>query len=130
MLSKGIGTMNRPANHTTEQELPVNGNLFIYYAYDIGEDIDLTLVEQSHSIVTRPLTLAKYFKGYHLPLAIDVPHPHTSAHSLGAKLHNFGVISLGYQIPFHNQTLNNLRTELSHVDVQFREQSVEDAHLT
>ncbi|MGB8468401.1 MAG: hypothetical protein WCE21_05350 [Candidatus Babeliales bacterium] len=115
-------------NQSNEQNTRMTGNIFVYYAYDVGEDIDLGAIEQSNTILTRPLNLAKYFKGYHVPLAIDLPHPHTSSHSIGAKLHNFGVISLAYRIPFAD-TLENLREQLNEVDIAFREQSVEDAHL-
>jgi len=116
----------------TEPKLPladtleVSGNIFVYYAYDVGDDIDLAKVETSQEILTRPLNLPKYFKGYHVPLSIDLPHPHTSSKCISTKIHNFGVISLAYQIPF-TDTLSNLRSTLVDIDQEFQEQSMEDA---
>lgn len=104
-----------------------SGNIFIYYAFDVGDDINLGKVESSPDIMTRPQKLAKYFKGYHVPLSIDLPHPHTSSKCIESKVHNFGVISLTYQVSFED-TLSNLRKTLSEIDLEFREQSVDDAH--
>ncbi len=106
--------------------LEASGNIFVYYAYDVGDDINLEKLEGSQEILTRPLMLSKYFKGYHVPLSIDLPHPHTSSKCISAKIHNFGVISLAYKIPF-SDTLANLRQTLTEIDTEFREQSVEDA---
>lgn len=119
--------MNQTEQTKHAGDLHVTGNVFIFYAYDVSDDINLTQLQSSPEILTRPLVLAKYFKGYHLPLAIDLPHPHTSSKCLGAKLHNFGVISLAYKIPFAD-TLSNLRNQLLDIDAEFREQSIEDAH--
>lgn len=112
---------------SSDQNISFSGSIFIFYAFDVGEDINLAKIEESQAIMTRPLALSKYFKGYHVPLAIELPHPNTSSHCIGAKIHNFGVISLAYKIPFHD-TLENLRTTLNKIESEFREQSVEDAH--
>lgn len=115
------------ADQSTTHNLEFSGNIFIYYAFDVGDDINLANVEALPGIITRPLKVSKHFKGYHVPLSVELPHPHSSSKCLGVKIHNFGVISLAYKIPF-TQTLSNLRTTLSDVDPEFREQSVEDAH--
>jgi hypothetical protein len=114
-------------NLSSTDRLEVSGNIFVYYAYDVGDDIDLTKVEASQEILTRPLHVPKYFKGYHIPLSIDLPHPHSSSRCISTKIHNFGVISLAYQIPF-TDTLANLRKKLVGIDTEFQEQSIEDAH--
>ena len=114
-------------NQSKESNKPFSGNIFIFYAFDIGDDINLQKIESSQAIMTRPLKHSKYFKGYHIPLSIDLPHPHTSSRCIASKIHNFGVISLSYQIPF-SDTLGNLRKALSEIDHEFQEQSVEDAH--
>jgi hypothetical protein len=108
------------------QSLPFTGNIYIYYAYDVGDDINLEGIELSKEILTRPLVLSKYFKGYDIPLAIDLPHPHSSSKCISTKIHNFGVISLAYKIPF-NDTLENIRRVLNDIDAEFSEQSIEDA---
>ncbi|MEX0940589.1 MAG: hypothetical protein WDZ41_04480 [Candidatus Babeliales bacterium] len=117
-----------PENESTKtiEPLMLTGNIFVYYAYDVGDDINLSKVEALPEILTRPLHLSKYFKGYHVPLSIDLPHPHSSSKCLSTKLHNFGVISLAYKIPF-SSNFEELRKTLNDVDTEFREQSVEDA---
>ncbi len=102
------------------------GNIFIFHAFDVGEDIDLDAVKDKQLLVRRPLILSKYFKNYHIPLAVELPHPHTSTKCQSAKLHNFGVITLAYTIAFE-ESLEELRTHLNQVDDEFREQSVIDA---
>lgn len=104
------------------------GNIFIYYAYDVGDDINITKLESAQDILTRPLIVSKYFKGYHIPLSIDLPHPHTSSRCISTKLHSFGVISLAYKISF-SCTIDELKKELSEIDSEFKEQSIEDASL-
>lgn len=103
-----------------------SGNIFIFQAFDIGEDINLEQVRQSEAILVRPLALSKYFKNYHTPLPIDLPHPHASSKFNHSNLHSFGVISLAYKIPFRD-TLENVRRKLATIDPEFQEQGVIDA---
>jgi hypothetical protein len=107
-------------------DIVFSGNIFMFHAFDIGDDINLDGIKQTLSILVRPRTLSKYFKNYHAPLSIDLPHPHTSSRCAGASLHSFGVISLVYKIPF-NDTLENVRKNLNLIDAEFQEQSVVDA---
>lgn len=111
---------------TQKNPLIFTGNIFIFHAFDVGDEIDLEKVEVSQDIMTRPLTLAHYFKNYHIPLSIDLPHPHTSSKFFNCKLNSFGVVSLIYKIPFEG-TLENLKKELAAMDTEFQEQSVTDA---
>lgn len=104
------------------------GNIFIFHSLDVGDDISLERVKASHALIRRPLTLSKYFKNYHMPLAVELPHPHRSARLVSAKLHSFGVITLRYQIPF-SATLEELRERINSIDEQYNEQSVSDAGL-
>lgn len=102
-----------------------SGNIYIFHAFDVGDDISLEGIKNSGTIITRPLVLPKYFKNYHIPLAVELPHPHNSSACTGAKIHNFGAISLTYKIPFKD-SLENVREELENLDNQFQEQSVMD----
>ena len=86
----------------------------------------LKKLKDLHLVDRRPLTLSKYFKNYHIPLAVEVPHPHATSTCFSAKLHNFGVISLAYKIPFE-ETLEDLRNLMSSVEEEYREVSVLDA---
>ena len=111
-----------------DQRHTFTGNIFIFYSFDVGDEIDLDKVENLKTILTRPLKLAKYFKTYHMPLSIDLPHPHSSSKCIATKLHSFGAISLLYQIPFKD-TLENLKGQLAKLDTEFQEQSVTDTHV-
>ena len=38
-----------------------SGNIFIFHAFDIGDDIDLEKLEKSQVLMRKPLILPKYF---------------------------------------------------------------------
>lgn len=103
-----------------------SGNILILWAYDIGDDINLQKVEESSDIIKMPLQLPKHFKQYNVPLAIELPHPHTHSRCIGSKIHNFGVISLTYKIPF-TDTLENLRVNCTEFANKYQQQSALDA---
>jgi hypothetical protein len=103
-----------------------SGNILVLYAYDVGEDINLKKIEESHDIIKTPLHLPKHFKQYHVPLAIELPHPHSTSHCISSKIHSFGAISLIYKIPF-TDTLENLRVDCTTLANKYQEQSVIDA---
>lgn len=110
---------------TTNREF--HGHIYFFQAFDVGEDIDLRRLEQTNAIQQVPLLLPKYFKNYHTPLAVELPHPHERTTWLNAKIHNFGVISLAYRAPFR-ATLAELRDMLPDMQADHQEQSVVDAH--
>lgn len=101
------------------------GNIYIFHAFDIGDDINLEKIEKSGSVKTVPLTLSKYFKNYHRPLAIELPNPSTSPNLSSCRIHNFGTASFTYKIPF-SDTLENLRKDINTLDYTYYEQSMSD----
>lgn len=103
-----------------------SGNIFIFYCFDVADDIDLESVKDKQLLLRQPLLLSKYFKNYHTPLAVELPHPHSSSKCISAKLHEFGVISLAYKIPF-KENLVDLRQQINDIEDEYREQSVIDA---
>ncbi len=105
-----------------------SGHIYIYHAFDVGDDINLEKVEQLRAIKTVPLSLPKYFKNYNAPLAIELPHPNESARCVSVKLHSFGAVSLTYKIPF-TENLETLRKEFYDIYYQYQEQSVTDLKL-
>lgn len=109
----------------TESHL-FSGNIFIFHAFDVGEDINLEKIRNSGIITPRSIPLPKYFKNYHIPLAVELPNPPVNNHCISAKIHNFGSISLTYKIPF-TDSLDNIRRNLEKIDDYFQEQSVVDA---
>jgi hypothetical protein len=110
---------------TPEKQI-VTGNIIIFHAYDIGDDINLDAIKDKQLLLRRPLQLAKYFKSYHTPLEVELPHPHSSSRIMSVKIHAFGVITLTYKIAF-SQTLDELKQEIDEIDDEFSEQSVIDA---
>lgn len=109
-----------------EQEF--TGSLHIFHAFDVGEDIDLERIREDQILVRQPATPSKYFKNYHKPLSVELPHPHQTSYCKAVTLHAFGVISLHYQVPF-TSTLEQLTRDIEHIDNEFREQSVSDASV-
>jgi len=102
------------------------GNIFIFHAFDVGEEINLEHIKHLQSTKTQPLS--KYFKNYHLPLPIDLPDEYQSPQCSSIKVHGFGVITLRYQIPYHD-TLEELRTKINGIEDFYEDQSVKDAHV-
>lgn len=105
-----------------------SGNIYIFQAFDVGDDINLENVAHMRAINTIPLSLPKYFKNYHAPLAIELPHPNESARCISCKIHDFGAISLTYKIPF-TDTFENIRKLFYEAYDQYQEQSVADVKL-
>ncbi len=103
-----------------------SGNILILWAYDVGEDINLQKIEESRDIIKIPLHLPKHFKQYNVPLAIELPRPHSSSFFISSKIHSFGAISLTYKIPF-TDTLENLRVNCNELANKYQQQSVKDA---
>ena len=104
------------------------GNIYLFHAFDVGDDINLERLKASGAVIPQPLTLSKFFKNYHLPLAIEMPDIEKSPTCISAKIHNFGAISLTYKIPFKD-TLKNIREQLDGIDNQWSEQSLLDVEL-
>ena len=44
------------------------GNIVLFYAYDIGDDIDLERIKSQHLVPTYNTPLSAKFKNYHVPL--------------------------------------------------------------
>ena len=42
-----------------------NGNIYLFHAFDIGDDVNLEKLEKSQILIRKPSTLPKYFKKYH-----------------------------------------------------------------
>jgi len=107
-------------------DIVFSGNILIVWAYDVGDDINLQKIEESRDIIKIPLHLPKHFKQYNVPLAIELPHPHSDSYCISSKLYSFGAISLTYKIPFKD-TLENLRVNCNELANKYQEQSIKDA---
>lgn len=102
-----------------------SGNIFFFHAFDVGEDIDLDAIEETQVLVKVPANQPKYFKDYHVPLSVELPHPHDTSTWLSCKLHSFGAITLTYKVPF-TESLSELRNNIEELDRKYQEQSISD----
>jgi hypothetical protein len=100
------------------------GNIYIFHAFDVGDDINLEALKAANVLEQEASTLSKYFKNYHIPLAAKLPQA-TDSQCIGVKIHNFGAISLTYKIPF-TSTLLQIRTGLDALDNKYQEQGLKD----
>jgi hypothetical protein len=106
-----------------------SGHIYLFYAFDIGDDIQLDMIKEDKSIIRKPLNDSKYFKNYHTPLAIELPQPLQTSNCDSVKIYNFGVVTLRYKIPFSDTlTLENLKQELIDIVYAYNERAIEDAH--
>lgn len=108
-------------------ELTFTGNIFLFYAFDLGDDIALNTIRDSAVVKVAHRTWPKYFKHYHVPLSLTIPTQKNAIKVLRANLHNFGALSLLYKIPFKG-TLAELRSKLLKLDSHYQQHSVDDAY--
>ncbi|MEX0849154.1 MAG: hypothetical protein WD055_02900 [Candidatus Dependentiae bacterium] len=111
---------------TSKENRTFTGNFYIFHAFDVGDEFNLEAIKDEDHIITRSYTVPKFFKNYHMPLEIDLPHPHSSSGCHSVRLHNFGTIALTYKIPF-SDTFDQVRKNIENLDNKFQEQSVIDA---
>ena len=89
-----------------EKNVELSGNFLLFYAYDLGDEINLERLKKSHVLTTHIAPLSACFKNYHIPLSFNLAdcNPEVSYRSrtdcVSSKIHSFGVISLCYKIPF------------------------------
>jgi len=106
--------------------LVFSGNIHVFHAFDVGDDIHLDKIAELPSITSKKLVPPKYFKNYHVPLSIELPHSKKdNSHFLSCKIYNFGAISLTYKVPFFGSLLN-LRKDFNQLYDQYQEQSITD----
>ena len=107
------------------------GSIYIFHAFDVGDDINLEKVKSSGQVIPQPLALSKYFKNYHIPLAFDLPSESKNINHpfFIGKIHNFGAVSFIYKIPFKD-TLEGMRKDLESLDRLYDEVSLMDIENT
>lgn len=101
------------------------GNIYIFHAFDIGDDINLAAVQKMPEITTVDHKIPKYFKEYHVPLTVELKSQRNRFSLLSSKIHNFGGISLIYKVPF-SSTFKDLRKTCTHLIELYNEQSAQD----
>src|SRR4029077_16566148 len=96
-------------NLSTSSKDVFKGNILLFYAFDVGDDIDLEMIKQKGLVSTCVMPLSAYFKNYHIPLAFRMSDEQQqavgsvmNASCISSKLHHFGVLSYCYRIPFED----------------------------
>jgi hypothetical protein len=103
-----------------------SGHVYIFCALDVGDDINLEQVKQDATIRTESSQQSKFLQNHHIPLNIELPHPHDSGRCMNSKLYQFGVISLTYKVPISG-SLQEMKSLLVEIDEKYQEQSVTDS---
>ena len=103
-----------------------SGNVYIFFAFDVGNDIKVEQIKQDATIQKTSSQQSKFLQDFHIPLNIELPHPHDSGRCISSKLHQFGVISLTYKVPVFG-TLQEMKSLMVEIDEKYQEQSIQDA---
>lgn len=114
---------------TTEQQEKFSGNVLLFYAFDIGDEVDFDHIRKKDLLVLRDVSLSPYFKNYHIPLSFDMPDrggDGERAECILSKLYNFGAVSFCYRIPF-TDTFDGLKRKLVEIYDLYNKKSEEDA---
>lgn len=115
------------------QSTTFSGNILLFYAFDIGDDIDLQEIKQKRLLFTHEAPRSAYFKNYHIPLSFNMGEGIPASQSekaridcLSGKIHHFGVISFCYKIPYVS-TFEDLKSKLIAIERMYDKKSEEDA---
>lgn len=106
MRGVSMSVKNTPETVGNEGNVQLRGNFLLFYAFDVGEEINLKALQNSKSIPSFVLPSSPGFKNYHIPVSVQLADcdPHAAGRArtdcIAAKIHSFGVLSLCYKIPF------------------------------
>ncbi len=120
-----VSEVHEPSKHT------FTGNILLFYAFDIGDEIDLNEIKKSELLPTRAVSLSPYFKNYHIPLAFRMPleateDAKTESDCILSRIHHFGVLSFCYCVPFE-ATFDVLGRTIIEMDERYNRKSERDA---
>jgi len=111
---------------SSNQSYTFSGHVYMFFAFDIGDDINFEAVKQSQDLNINAVNLSKFFKNYHAPLGIELPDHDTSPYCIDTKIHQFGVISITYKVPISN-TFQDFKSQLIAIDEEYQPRSINDA---
>lgn len=109
----------------------VSGNILLFYAFDIGDEVDLNSIKNNNLVSTFIAPQSFYFKNYHVPLSFRMLKNENGEiiereDSVLNKIHHFGTLSFCYKIPF-DDSLENLKQKIIKIKESYDKQSVNDA---
>jgi hypothetical protein len=117
-----------------ERNIQLRGNFLLFYAFDVGDEINLKALQQSQKIPTFVLPLSPGFKNYHVPVSVQLADCDVSGAQrsrtdcIAAKLHSFGVISFCYKIPF-SANFEELKSRFIEISGVYAEKAEADAAM-
>jgi hypothetical protein len=113
-----------------------NGNILLFYAFDVGNAINLGMIKEKGLVSTCVVPLSTYFKNYHIPLAFRMQDEHakpgagsSSISCISSKIHHFGVLSFCYRIPFE-ESFEDLKVKMIEIKKSFDAKAEIDAKAT
>ncbi len=106
-----------------EQE-KFQGNILLFYSYDIGNDVDFDLIRKKGLVKERLVALSPYFKNYNIPFSFEMPESEDElgTECIGSKIYRFGVLSFCYKISFED-SFDGLKSSLIQVYDTYRKKS-------
>lgn len=103
-----------------------SGIIYFFYAFDVGDDINLVEAEKILKPTIHQRIWPKYLTTYHRPLCVDInPADQSRPRPYYVNIHPFGAISIVYAVNFKG-TLTSLRDKLADLDSQFQEQAIQN----
>ena len=109
----------------------ITGNILLFYAFDLGDEIDLHLIRMKDLIHTYKVQQSHYFKDYHVPLAfrmLDMKGEKLVQRqdAILNKIQHFGVVSFCYKIPF-DDSFEGLKKKIIAIKYDYDKKSAIDA---
>jgi len=106
------------------------GNILFFYAYDIGDDIDLRAIDKKSLVPVYPVSQSAYFKNYHIPLSFRIDKDSEKYYDcISSKIHHFGVFSFCYKIPF-KESFEDLKEKVINIKKYYDDRAEKDVKLT
>lgn len=109
----------------------VSGNIVLFYLFDIGDDIDLTLIKDKRLVMITDIYLSPFFKNYHIPLPFRMKEDQEETldpqgSCVYRKIYNFGIVSFCYRIPFQ-ESFDDIREKVLNLRKKFDDKSNKEA---
>jgi hypothetical protein len=119
------------ASEKKVEEKVVNGNVLLFYSFDIGDKIDLYKIEKKGLVLKHETPQSHYFKDYHMPLSFRLLEKNNGKtlerdDAVLNKIHHFGVLSFCYKIPFKD-SFDQLKKKVITVKEEYDVKSEIDA---
>ena len=101
-----------------------SGNIFLFYSYDIGDEIDLEDIRSKKVLNELLVPLSPYFKNYNIPLSFEMPENvrKDDFNCIISKVYRFGVLSFCYKLHFE-EDLEELKLKLINIYNKYKKQS-------